>query len=75
MFNKLNSLFTKLFSDIQSTFIWLFIIGLAICGLFAAWGSEEMQPKFKRGFVVCLIGLTVFLLAKYTVDYFQTNLR
>ncbi|MEC0238225.1 hypothetical protein P4H71_28325 [Paenibacillus kribbensis] len=74
MFDKLNGLFEALFGDISKTFITLFAIGILVCGLLAAFGGEENQPKFKKGLFLCIIGLVAFLLAKSVVEYFQGKL-
>lgn len=74
MFESLQGLFNTLFGDITKTFITLFSIGILVCGLLAAFGGEENQPRFKKGLFSCVIGLIAFLLAKQIVDYFQNNL-
>lgn len=74
MFESLQGLFNTLFGDITKTFITLFSIGILVCGLLAAFGGEENQPRFKKGLITCVTGLVAFLLAKQVVDYFQTNL-
>lgn len=74
MFRQLRGLLNSLFGDITSTFITLFAIGILVCGLLAAFGGEENQAKFKRGLLLCVGGLIVFLLAKPIVSYFQTHL-
>jgi len=74
VFKSLRTLLNALFTDITSTFITLFAIGILVCGLLTAFGGEENQAKFKRGLVVCIGGLIVFLLAKPIVSYFQTHL-
>lgn len=74
MFTSLQALFNTLFGDITKTFITLFSIGILVCGLLAAFGGEENQPRFKKGLISCVIGLIAFLLAKQIVEYFQKNL-
>ncbi|AOZ94942.1 TrbC/VirB2 family protein [Paenibacillus crassostreae] len=74
MFEALQGLLNTLFGDITKTFITLFSIGILVCGLIAAFGGEENQPKFKKGLMLCVVGLVVFVLAKQIVEYFQTNL-
>lgn len=74
MFERIDSLLSTLFSDIQSTFITLFAIGLLICA-FGTWaGDEQTGPRFKKGLVLCAGGIVVFLLANPIVSYFQNNL-
>lgn len=74
MFDQIGGLLDSLFSDIQSTFITLFVIGIMILGLLTAFGGQESQGKFKGGLIFCIGGLAVFILAPAIVDYFQNNL-
>ena len=74
MFSQLQNLLDSIFSDISTTFITLFAIGVLVCGLMAAFGGEENQPKFKKGLVLCIFGVVAFTLAKPLITYLQTSL-
>jgi len=74
MFDSINSLLNTLFSDIQSTFITIFAIGFLVCA-FGTWaGDDQYGPRFKKGLMLCVGGIVVFLLADPIVTYFQNNL-
>lgn len=74
MFGRIESLILSLFTDMQSTFIWIFAIGGLFSGLMIAFGGEENAPRFKKMLMWCIVGLVVFLLAKPIVEYVKTNL-
>lgn len=74
MFNRIRGLLNTLFSDMQSTFIWVFSIGFVVLGLMAWYGDEQNTPRFKKGMIWCAIGIVVFLLARPIVTYVQSNL-
>lgn len=74
MFEAIDGLLNSLFKDIQSTFITLFAIGFLVCA-FGTWaGDEHSGPRFKKGLVLCIGGIVVFLLADPIVTYFQKRL-
>jgi len=74
MFDRISTFLNTLFTDMQGTFITIFMIGLLICAVAVLAGDEQSTPKFKNGIKVCLIGLVVFILAKPIVDYIKINL-
>ncbi|ACI30587.1 MULTISPECIES: hypothetical protein [Bacillus] len=74
MFTRIQHLLQTLFTDMQSTFIWAFIIGGLVCGLMIWQGDEQNAPKFKKGLLFCGAGVVVFLLAKPFVDYIKAGL-
>ena len=74
MFATLKAFFSSLFNDMQGTFIWLFTIGMLICGLMAWLGDEANQSKFKKALVFCIWGLVIFLLAKPIITYVDSKL-
>jgi stage V sporulation protein AE len=74
MFTKLNAFFLKLFTDFQTTFIWVFIIGVLISAIGVWAGDEQNAPRFKKGLVMSIVGTIVFLLAKPIIDYVKANL-
>lgn len=74
MFDRINGLLNALFSDIQTTFITLFAIGILICAVGAWAGDEQTTPRFKKGLTLCVVGLVAFLLADPMVTYFQNRL-
>lgn len=74
MFSRIQGLLSTLFTDMQTTFIWIFIIGMIFCGIMLWQGGEENAPKFKKSLIGCGIGLVIFLLAKPIIEYVQTNL-
>lgn len=74
MFITLRNAILTLFGDMQSTFLWIFAIGLLICSLGAWAGDEQYSPRFKSGIKVCIIGLVVFLLARPIVQYIDSLL-
>ncbi|MEB6550206.1 TrbC/VirB2 family protein [Heyndrickxia sporothermodurans] len=74
MFGKIKKLLTGFTTDIKSTFITLFIIGIMFSGLMVWLGGDENAPKFKKSLLVCCIGLIVFLIASPIVSYFKTKL-
>jgi len=74
MFESISGLLNSLFSDMQSTFITVFAIGLLICAVGIWAGDEHATPKFKRGLIMCAAGVVVFLLAQPIVNYISNNL-
>lgn len=74
MFARITKLLNKIFVDLQSTFIWIFAIGILISAIGVWAGGEENAPKFKKGLTLSIIGVIVFLLAKPMVDYVKANL-
>ncbi|HDR7001870.1 TPA: hypothetical protein QCW13_005369 [Bacillus cereus] len=74
MFIRIQKLLTTLFTDMQSTFIWAFVIGALVCGLMIWQGDEQNAPKFKKGLIFCGAGAVVFILAKPFVDYIKAGL-
>ena len=74
MFTTLKNFINKLFTDFQSTFLWIFALGFLFCGLMVWLGGEENAPKFKKGLLFTICGLVVFLLAKPIVQYLDAGL-
>ncbi|QDY46983.1 hypothetical protein FK545_20555 (plasmid) [Planococcus glaciei] len=74
MFERINGFLNTVFSDMQSTFITVFMIGLLICAIGVWAGDEQSSPRFKRGLVLSVLGLVVFILAKPIIEYVQINL-
>jgi len=74
MFDQINGLLNSLFTDMQSTFITIFAIGLLICAVGVWAGDEHAGPKFKKGLMFCAMGVVVFLLARPIIDYISINL-
>lgn len=74
MFERINGFLNTVFSDMQSTFITVFMIGLLICAIGVWAGDEQSSPKFKNGLKLSVLGLVVFILAKPIIDYVQMNL-
>lgn len=74
MFVTIKNFLLALFTDFQTTFIWLFAIGILVTGLLVWTGGEENAPKFKKGLVVCIVGIMIFLLAKPLVVYIDQYL-
>lgn len=74
MFDRIGNLLSTLFTDLQSTFITIFAIGLLICAVGIWAGDEQATPKFKRGLMMCAAGVVVFLLAGPIVSYISNNL-
>lgn len=74
MFERIDGFLDTVFSDMQSTFITVFMIGLLICAIGIWTGDEQSSPKFKRGLVLSVFGLAVFILAKPIIEYVQINL-
>lgn len=74
MFERIGMFLNTLFSDMQSTFITIFMIGLLICAIGVWAGDEQSSPKFKSGIKLCVTGVVLFLLAKPVIDYIQVNL-
>lgn len=74
MFDRIDGLLSALFTDIQTTFITLFAIGLLICAVGAWAGDEQTTPRFKKGLFLCVGGVVVFLLADPIITYFQNRL-
>jgi stage V sporulation protein AE len=69
VFSQIKSFLLKLFTDFQSTFIWIFAIGILFCALMVWMGDEHNAPKFKKGLMTCVFGLIIFLLAKQIIQY------
>ncbi len=74
MFERIGMFLNTLFSDMQSTFITIFMIGLLICAIGVWAGDEQSAPKFKAGIKLCVSAVVLFLLAKPVIDYIQVNL-
>lgn len=74
VFDRISVFLNTLFSDMQGTFITIFMIGLLICAIGVWAGDEQSSPKFKNGLKLCVLGVVLFLLAKPVIDYIQTNL-
>ncbi|MEN0645521.1 hypothetical protein MKY91_20360 [Alkalicoccobacillus gibsonii] len=74
MFNRIRGLLTSIFTDFQTTFIWIFSIGFLICAIATANADENSAPRFKKGAIWCGVGVVVFLLARPIVQYIQSNL-
>lgn len=74
MFKRIENLILSLFTDMQTTFIWIFALGGLFSGLMVAFGGEENAPRFKKYLMFCIIGLVVFLLAKPIVEYIKAKL-
>lgn len=74
MFARIQAFLNTLFSDMQGTFITIFMIGLLICAIGVWAGDEQSSPKFKNGIKLCVLGVVLFLLARPVIDYVQTNL-
>lgn len=74
LFERIGVFLNTLFSDVQSTFITIFSIGLLICAIGVWAGDEQSSPKFKNGLKLCVVGVVIFILAKPIIDYVQVNL-
>ncbi|MFC3210679.1 hypothetical protein [Planomicrobium okeanokoites] len=74
MFDRIGAFLNTLFTDMQGTFITVFMIGLLICAIGVWAGDEQSSPKFKNGIKLCVLGVVLFLLARPVIDYIQTNL-
>lgn len=74
MFQRIENLILQIFTDLQTTFIWIFAIGILACSIMIGFGSEENAPRFKKGLIFCIVGAVIFLLAKPVIQYIQTNL-
>lgn len=74
MFDRIQGLLTSLFTDMQTTFITIFAIGLLICAIGVWAGDEQSGPRFKKGLMFCSLGVVVFLLARPIVEYITNNL-
>ena len=74
MFNRISGLLEALFTDMQTTFLTIFTIGILICAVGVFAGDEHSAPKFKKGIITCVIGVIVFLLADPIIDYVKVNL-
>lgn len=74
MFTRIGKLLNKIFTDLQTTFIWIFAIGILISAIGVWAGDEQNAPRFKKGLMLSIVGVVVFLLAKPIIDYVKTNL-
>ncbi len=74
VFDRISAFLNTLFSDMQTTFITIFMIGLLISAIGVWAGDEQSSPKFKNGLKLCVLGVVLFLLAKPVIDYIQMNL-
>lgn len=74
VFDRIGAFLNTLFTDMQGTFITVFMIGLLICAIGVWAGDEQSSPKFKNGIKLCVLGVVLFLLARPVIDYIQTNL-
>lgn len=74
LFESIKSLLDTLFDEFREAGTTLFALGLVVMGLLTAFGGEENKRNFQRGFVICLIGMMVFFLAKPLVKFVQGEL-
>lgn len=74
MFESLNNLLDTLFTEFRTLGMTLFAIGLIVMALLTAFGGEENKRSFQRGFIVCVIGMIVFFLAKPIITFIRTTL-
>lgn len=74
MFGRIEGFLLSLFTDFQTTFFWIFGLGLLFCSVMAGFGGDDNAPKFKKGIWLCVGGLILFLLAKPAIEYVKGNL-
>lgn len=74
MFESLNNLLDTIFSEFRSLGITLFAIGIIVMAALTAFGGEENKRGFQRGFIVCLVGIIVFFLAKPIITFIRNTL-
>lgn len=74
MFESLNNLLDTIFEEFRSLGITLFAIGIIVMAALTAFGGEENKRSFQRGFVVCLVGIIVFFLAKPIISFVRDTL-
>lgn len=74
MFDSLNNLLDTIFEEFRSLGITLFAIGIIVMAALTAFGGEENKRSFQRGFVVCLVGIIVFFLAKPIISFVRDTL-
>lgn len=74
MFDSLNNLLNTIFIEFRQILITLFAIGLLVTASLTAFGGEENKRKFQQGFVISLIGLIVFFLAKPIIEFVRSTL-
>ncbi len=71
MFDSLNNLLDTVFSEFRTLGITLFSIGILVMAALTAFGGEENKRGFQKGFVVCLVGMVVFFLAKPIITFIR----
>jgi len=74
MFESLNNLLDTLFTEFRTLGMTLFAIGIIVMALLTAFGGEENKRSFQRGFIVCILGVIVFFLAKPIITFIRTTL-
>ena len=74
MFESINSLLDTIFNEFRSLGVTIFAIGIIVMALLTAFGGEENKRNFQRGFVVCVVGIVVFFLAKPLIQFIKTSL-
>lgn len=74
MFESLNNLLDTIFSEFRTLGITLFAIGIIVMAALTAFGGEENKRGFQRGFIVCLVGMVVFFLAKPIISFVRDTL-
>ncbi|MDT0193671.1 hypothetical protein [Exiguobacterium sp. BG5(2022)] len=73
-FTKLNKLVTGITTDVKTLVVSIFILAILILGSLVAFGNEENVPRFKKGLIWSIAGLSVTLLASIIVSYVQKKL-
>ena len=74
MFESLNNLLDTVFDELRSVGVTVFAIGIIVMALLTAFGGEENKRTFQRGFVVCVVGIIVFFLAKPIITFLRDTL-
>lgn len=74
MFDSLNNLLNTIFIEFRQLGITIFAIGIIVMAMLTAFGGEENKRSFKAGFVICLVGMIVFFLARPIIDFIRTTL-
>lgn len=74
LFESLNNLLDTIFDEFRTLGVTLFAIGIIVMALLTAFGGEESKRTFQRGFVVCIIGIVVFFLAKPIITFLRDTL-
>jgi len=74
LFESLNNLLDTVFDELRSVGVTVFAIGIIVMALLTAFGGEENKRTFQRGFVVCVVGIIVFFLAKPIITFLRDTL-